>query len=138
MAVTMLNPFLMFDGTADKAILLYEKALGARTDRIMRAGDVPGGDVPAAAKDRIVYAALHVGDATLMVMDGQADKPVPRDTNVLVSIAFDDVDETARKFAALAEGGQVTVPLHDEFWGAKFGMLTDAFGIRWMFNCELK
>jgi len=28
------------------------------------------------------------------------------------------------------------MPLQDTFWGAKFGMLTDAFGLRWMFNCE--
>jgi len=35
-------------------------------------------------------------------------------------------------------GGQVTMPLQDTFWGARFGMLTDAFAIRWMFNCHLK
>ncbi|HUF49173.1 MAG TPA: VOC family protein [Vicinamibacterales bacterium] len=39
-------------------------------------------------------------------------------------------------FAAMAEGGSVTMPLHDTFWGGRFGMLTDAFGIRWMFSCQ--
>jgi uncharacterized glyoxalase superfamily protein PhnB len=28
--------------------------------------------------------------------------------------------------------------MQDTFWGAKFGMLTDAHGIKWMFNCEVK
>ncbi|MGV3710577.1 MAG: VOC family protein [Gemmatimonas sp.] len=29
------------------------------------------------------------------------------------------------------------MPLETQFWGARFGMLTDKFGINWMFNCEL-
>jgi len=37
-------------------------------------------------------------------------------------------------FDALAEGGSLTMPLQDTFWGARFGMLADAFGIRRMFN----
>ena len=43
-----------------------------------------------------------------------------------------------KKFDALAEGGKVQEPLQDTFWGAKFGILQDAYGIRWMFNCENK
>jgi PhnB protein len=44
----------------------------------------------------------------------------------------------AGKFDALAAGGKVSMPLQDTFWGARFGMLTDAFGIHWMFNAQLK
>jgi PhnB protein len=44
----------------------------------------------------------------------------------------------AKSFDALANGGKVTMPLQDTFWGAKFGTLTDTFGINWMFNCEKK
>jgi PhnB protein len=43
-----------------------------------------------------------------------------------------------KAFDALAKGGSITMPLMDQFWGAKFGMLTDAYGINWMFNCEKK
>jgi PhnB protein len=138
MAVTMLNPCLILDGTADQAIELYEKALGAKTERVMRAGDVPGEDVPPESRDRIVHAALRIGDAVLMLMDGRAGQPVAKDTNVLVAIAWNDLPEATKAFNALADGGQVTVPLHDAFWGAKFGMLTDRYGIRWMCSCETK
>jgi hypothetical protein len=51
---------------------------------------------------------------------------------------FDDVKEMNAKFDALAVGGKVTMPLNDTFWGARFGMLTDAYNIRWMFNCNLR
>jgi PhnB protein len=138
MSVTMLNPCLIFDGTADKAIKLYEKALGARTERIMRAGDMPDQNVPAGSKDRIVHAALRVGERVLMLMDGRTGQPVAKETNVLVSIEFNDLREMTTSFETLADGGQVTVPLHDAVWGAKFGMVTDRHGIRWMFSCETK
>ena len=49
----------------------------------------------------------------------------------------DNVAEEERIFAALSAGGQVAQPLQDTFWGARFGMLTDKFGMHWMFNCEL-
>jgi uncharacterized glyoxalase superfamily protein PhnB len=42
------------------------------------------------------------------------------------------------KFDALAASGTAQVPLNDTFWSARFGMLVDAHGIRWMFNCETK
>ncbi|MGH9888109.1 MAG: VOC family protein [bacterium] len=39
--------------------------------------------------------------------------------------------------ATFGDGATVTMPLADQFWGAKFGMLIDKFGLPWMFNCEL-
>ncbi|MGI8636408.1 MAG: VOC family protein [Segetibacter sp.] len=32
----------------------------------------------------------------------------------------------------------MTMELQDTFWGARFGMLKDKFGVSWMFNHELK
>ena len=47
------------------------------------------------------------------------------------------VDEIDKAFANMSQGGKVVMPLADQFWGAKFGMLIDKFGMHWMFNCEL-
>jgi PhnB protein len=55
-----------------------------------------------------------------------------------VILDFDDTADMTKKFDALAIGGKVVMPLQDTFWGAKFGMLKDAFGISWMFNRDLK
>jgi PhnB protein len=44
--------------------------------------------------------------------------------------------ELDEKFAKLAEGGKITMPVEDTFWGARFGMLTDKFGVHWMFNYD--
>lgn len=133
MAIKSLSPYINFNGTAARAIAFYERALDARTVNATRAGDLPGSTVPEDRKDQILHAVLMVGGSPLLLSDAQAD--VASGATVHVSLDFTDVDEMTRKFAALAEGGAVTVPLQDTLWGAKFGMLTDSFGVRWMFNC---
>jgi PhnB protein len=138
MAIKSLNPYLNFAGTAAQAIKLYEIALGAKVDQIMRFGDAQDMDVPAEHKQRVMHAQLHLGEGTLMLSDAPPGMPIPKESNTHVTLHFDDVQELTRKFAALAADGQVTMPLQDTFWGAKFGMLTDAYGIRWMFSCEKK
>lgn len=138
MAITGLNPYLNFDGTADKAIALYEHALGAKTEMIMRFGDAQGMDVAPEHRNRVMHATLSIAGHKIMVSDGPPGQPVTSSTAVHVALHFDsDLDEVGRKFDALAQGGEVTMPLTDTFWGARFGTLTDAFGIRWMFNAEL-
>jgi PhnB protein len=138
MAITGLNPYLNFDGSADQAIALYERALGATTEMIMRFGDTQGMDVPAEHRNRVMHATLNVAGHRIMISDGPPGHSVTSSTAVHVALHFDsDLDEVNRRFDALAEGGEVTMPLTDTFWGARFGTLTDAFGIRWMFNAAL-
>ena len=138
MAIKKLNPYLNFDGTAEKAIKLYESALGAKADNVMRFSDAKGMDVRPEGKNRVLHAALHIGQGIVMVSDSPIGMPIPADSNTQVSLDFDDAADMAKKFDALAVGGKITMPLQDTFWGARFGMLTDAYNIKWMFNCELK
>ncbi|KYF79249.1 hypothetical protein BE11_47795 [Sorangium cellulosum] len=138
MSIKSLNPYLIFNGTADKAIKLYESALGATSDGPpMRFGDIPGDNPAPEHKDRIMHATLRIGGGTIMISDTMPGMPAPNEEgHTEVCLHFTDVAEMARVFDALAAGGKVTMPLQDTFWGAKYGTLTDAFGIRWMFNCQ--
>lgn len=139
MGIQQLNPYLNFDGDAAKAVELYRSALGAVVERLSHFGDMPGSEAPAATKDRVMHAVLKLGaSGVIMLSDihpGMAHTP---GTNAYVCLNFDDPDDMAQKFEALSAGGVVQMPLNDTFWGAKFGMLVDAFGVRWMFNCEKK
>lgn len=138
MAITGLNPYLNFDGMAEKAIAHYERALGAKTEMVMRYGDAQGMEIPAEHRNRVMHATLDVAGNKIMLSDDQPGRPISSSNAVHVALHFKgDLDDVEQKFAALAEGGQVTMPLTDTFWGARFGTLTDAFGIRWMFNAEL-
>jgi PhnB protein len=71
-----------------------------------------------------------------MISDTMRHMPLSAGNNVHVTLDFVDVDDMAKKFDALSVGGKVTMALNDTFWGARFGMLVDKFGIQWMFNCE--
>jgi PhnB protein len=95
-------------------------------------GEVPGAEIAPEHKNRIMHCELRIGGAVLMLADTMPSMPVTAGTNTHVALQFDDDNDLVQKFDALAVGGQVTMPLRDPFFG-KFGMLTDAFGVSWMF-----
>lgn len=72
-----------------------------------------------------------------MASDTLPGMPYTRGTNFSINIDCESVSEIEKLFKAFSEGSQVTMPLQDTFWGARFGMITDRFGISWMFNHEL-
>src|SRR6266496_5115503 len=110
MPVKQLNPYLNVGGTAAKAIALYEKALGAKTEMLQRFGEVPGMDLKPEDKDRVMHAALRIGGGTLMLSDGPSGKTVPAESNTWIALAYEDPTEMAAQFDALAAGGQVVMP----------------------------
>lgn len=134
MAIQNVSPYLQFDGNAEKAIALYERALGAEREFFMRFREAPQ-PCPGTHADRVMHACVRVGDHRIMISDAPANVPALA-AGAQISLDFDDASDMAARFDALASGGKVTVPLHDAFWGAKFGMLIDAFGVHWMFNCQ--
>ncbi len=67
-----------------------------------------------------------------MASDGRTGPPPDGDDDIALSLATTDAGEGERVFNALAEGGQVTMPLEEVFWGGKFGSLTDRFGVQWL------
>ena len=130
-----ITPYLGFDGKCNEAMTFYAACLGADL-QVMRFADAPG-DIPPEAKDRVMHARLSKGPAVLMASDGMPGMPIHQGNNYSVSVHCDSREEIERVFAAFAAKGTVTMPLGDQFWGARFGMLTDQFGIQWMFNFEL-
>lgn len=138
MSIKALNPYLNFDGNAAEAIAHYEKALGAQLQGgVMRYSEMPGDACPAELKDRIMHARLQVGGGWVMISDTQPDRPSKVGTNVEITLHFDDPEDMAKRFDALAAGGRVDMALHDAFWGGKFGALTDKFGVHWLFHYEI-
>jgi len=136
MSVKSINPYLHFNGTASKAIALYEKALGAKTSNLMRWGEMPGEKVPPEVADRVMHARLDIGGGVVLIGDARPDDPAPAVSNTQVAVHFTDPAGMEEQFATLAEGGEVVMPIGETFWAQRFGMLKDRFGIFWMFNCE--
>ncbi len=126
--------YLNFDGNCREAMTFYKECLGAEL-HLMPFSEMPG-DHPPESKHRIMHARLAKGAMAIMASDTMPGMPLHQGNNFSISIQCDSQHEIDSFFAALSEGGKVTMPLQDQFWGARFGMVTDRFGIQWMFNFE--
>ena len=130
-----LIPYLMFNGNCAEALEFYKDSLGGSIEGLSTFGEAP---MPCeeADKNKVMHATFKFHNGMLMASDSMGSRaPVPG-SNVHLSLNLHDNNDMEQKFNKLADGGQVTMPLQDTFWGARFGMLIDKFGIYWMFNCE--
>lgn len=134
MAVSSLDPYLIFNGNASEAIAYYEKAIGAKVVQVSRYSDAPEGTHPPEVANHVMHARLEIDGHALLISDDNPGNEVTPGSNFWVTLQYPDTAQVDQHFAALAEGGSVVQALTDTFWGARFGMLTDRFGIRWMFN----
>ena len=126
-------PYLMFDGEAREAMELYKKALGGEL-HLMTFGE-SGQGAPDIA-NRVMHGKLSAGSWTLMGSDTMGGGAMTKGNNFSVALTCESAEEQDRLYAALGEGGTATMPLQDTFWGARFGMLTDRFGVDWMLNFD--
>ena len=131
-----INPYLIFDGRCEEAFRFYEKCFKGKIIAMLTHKGTPAeAHVPAAWIDKILHARLDIGDQVLMASDappGRYEKPA----GFSVSLQVKDPAEAERLFNALAEKGEIRMPLEKTFWSPRFGMLVDRFGIPWMINCE--
>ena len=131
-----INGYLMFDGKCREAMEFYAKIFGGELSispygEGQCAGLAPG-------EERIMHARLAQGGGLLMASDTQPGMPFVQGNNVWLAVECDDATEQDRVFEAMSAGANVTMPLQSQFWGARFGMLTDRYGIHWMFNLEVQ
>ncbi|QNP58635.1 VOC family protein [Paenacidovorax monticola] len=129
------QPYLFFEGRCEEALAFYAKALGAEVTVMMRYKDSPTpqppGDCAPVPGDNIMHANFRIGETQLMASDGMAQGPAAFKGFSLSITAPDDAG-ARRIFDALAEGGQVQMPLAPTFFASSFGMVADRFGVSWM------
>ncbi|MEO8821493.1 MAG: VOC family protein [Ginsengibacter sp.] len=130
-------PYLNFNGNASEALDFFSSALNGEIVFKQTFGESPM-DSPESQKNKIMHASFKAGDLHFLVSDTMEGQPVFQGSNLSLSLNFEEVNELNKTFAALSEGGKVTMELQDTFWGARFGMLTDKFGFNWMFNHDYK
>jgi PhnB protein len=134
-----LNPCvnLAFDGQCEAAFKFYERCLNGKITFMLAWRDSPmAKDAPPGWGDKIVHATLVVGGTRL-----QGSDPTPKSYERPrgFSITLDPLEDEAEPlFAALSEGGTIQMPLQQTFWAARFGVVTDRFGVTWAINCAAK
>lgn len=130
-----ITPYLMFNGNAAEAMSFYVKALGGKIVHSQTFGE-SGMPLSDEAKDRIMHALFEADKLKFMISDCQPDKEVKSGSQISLSLNFDNIESINKTFDILRVDGEVTMELQDTFWGARFGMLDDKFGVSWMFNFD--
>jgi PhnB protein len=138
----LVQPYLFFDGRCEEAIEFYRQALGAQVTMLMRFKDSPeppqaGCAPPSGSADKVMHASFRIGDSDIMASDGNCTG-APSFQGVSLSLTAADENEAERLFAAIADGGQVQMPLTKTFFASRFGMAADRFGVSWMIVAQAR
>ena len=129
-----IQPYLFFDGRSEEAAEFYRRAVGAEVQMMMRFKDCPDpqpGMTPPGGDNKVMHMALKIGDTTVLGSDGRCAGQ-PKFDGFALSLTVTSPAEAEQRFAALADGGKVEMPLAKTFFSPSFGMLADKFGVHWM------
>ena len=125
-----LNTYLNFRGNCAEAFRYYEKHLGAKTGMMMTHGQMADQTgVSPDWKDAVLNARISIGGTELMASDIPNAEPM---RSAYLTLGLDNDKDAERVFSALADGGQVLMPMQETFFASRFGQVRDRFGINWM------
>lgn len=128
------QPYLNFNGNCEEAINFYKDALGGEVLFMQRYGESPMAGM--ANDNAVMHCTLKVGDTHIMAADNPEGQPAATGSNISLAYGLSDPAAAENMFNKLADGGNVAMPMQETFWAERFGMVTDKFGISWMFNVE--
>lgn len=122
---------LNFGGNCEEAFRFYEEHLDGRITAMLRVRDLPA-HVPGSpdSRDAVIHARLSVAGVELIGNDVPPEHFQPVRSSYLY-LSLDSIEIAERAYAALAEGGQVSMPLGETFFAPRFAQLRDRFGTLW-------
>jgi PhnB protein len=120
-----LEPYIFFYGRTQEALDFYKKVFGGSYEA-----------TPQEGSSKIMHASFTSAGVSFMCSDGRPEQDGkridPDEGNISLALSVPDKPSGDRIFAALSEGGKVTAPLADAFWGGRYGAIQDRFGVEWM------
>lgn len=131
-------PYLAFDGNTKEAMRFYERTLGGKITIMMSGAESPmAAMIPAESAHRILHARLELpGGGLIFAGDCPQQQAYEGIKGVSFTLNYDTVEEAQKIFNALADGGQITMPMQGAFWAKSWGMLVDKYGTPWIINGE--
>ena len=134
-----LNPYLNFQGRAREALGFYASVLGGTPDVVTFAQfQIP---VPAGEEENVMHGYLRTDTGLeLMAADVPSTTPLGSIGGITISLTGEgeDDEQLSGYWKGLCEGADIGMPLENAPWGAKFGQLTDKFGVPWMVNIQVE
>ena len=128
------TPYLYFKGSCEAALEFYASCGLGEIKELKRYEGTPMAERDGPAwRDKVLHSVFEGPGLRLCASDGPDSEPMK---GCAVFIEIEDPDAAARLFAALSDGGRVTVPFELQFWGDWYGTFTDRFGVQWAMNCH--
>ena len=133
-----IKPYISFKGNCKEAVAFYKVKLGAEVLFSETYGESPMADQAAGNGDKIMHTSFKIGDSVIMACDNifEGKNPTTVGNNISLAIGTTDIEQAEKSFEQMSEGATIVMPMQETFWAERFGMLTDKFGINWMFNCD--
>jgi PhnB protein len=127
-----LNTYVNYGGNCEEALHFYEKHLGGKIIMLSHFRDAPEqAGMPAEMKNGVLHARIQIGGAILMASDAPANRYQPM-RSAYLSLTVTSNEEAERIHNALADGGEIFMPMGETFFAHRFSMLRDKFGASWM------
>ena len=133
---TKINVYLTFEGNCEEAMNFYKDCLGGELLINRFEGTPAENQCPPEMKTKIMHSSLTKDDLILMGSDALFAGDITHGTSTSLALMCSSEVEIKAFFAKLSEGGRITEPLKEQFWGAMFGMLIDKYGFTWLLNYD--
>ena len=134
--MTSLTLYLLFDGNCRQAMEFYSSCLGGELTLTL-VKDTPAQErMPEFQHNKVLNARLRGSNVDISASDWLRPERTPvRGNTVCLYLSGGSFQDLKSLFEKLSEGGDVTDPFSQQFFGA-YGALNDKFGVRWMFHTQ--
>lgn len=134
------NAYINFEGNCEEAFNYYRTVFGTEFNMLNRFSEMPsqdGMELSEAEMNKIMHVSLPISEECLLMgsdVGGEWAKNLQVGNNIILSIGAETKAQADEFFQKLSDGGKVTMPMDNTFWGSYFGMCTDKFNINWMIS----
>ncbi len=132
----ILNPYLTFNGNCEDAFNFYKEVFNKEFSYFSRLKDMPdNNNIPKEMAEKVMHVSLPLSKETVLMGSDAYEEVTPEvsfGNNIVLSVTFDNIDETNKVFNSLADGGKIIMPIEKTFWAPLYGQVEDKFGINWM------
>jgi PhnB protein len=122
--------YLNYGGKCQEAFRFYEQHLGGKITMMVTHGQGPHANAASPEmKNTILHARMTIGETQLLGADIPGAQPM---RSAYLTLLVGSNEEAERVYATLSDGGEIFMPMKEDFFAFRFAQLRDKFGTSWM------
>lgn len=132
--MTLINAYLTFNGNCREAMTFYQDCLGGELSLQTIESSPMAAQMPEQIQQHVLHSTLVKESLVLMASDMVGKNGYVKGNTISLTLNCSTEEELNNFFNNLSKDGEILDPIQDQFWGAKFGSLTDKYGNIWLLN----